>query len=416
MIRNNAQLQETFAQQMIPAPLGHLAEANSKTNGHVKVYVIDGLLDLTLSSHDLSAFDMRLAACNCLKAYFSGHAEVKAHFLSRAIDGYQSGQDESSNVLTVLLDPSRDVLASDPYCLWFAAVIVFHLLYCNSTAKEKASALTEGDSANGEEVVTCIQTLAAHLIACLRRDDDARVSVGYLMILLGWLYEDVDAVNDFLNEGGNVQSLIQTVLDPIVVGGDIVQGLCALLLGVVYEFSTKDSPVPRATLHSILLSRLDRDRYLDRLGKLRSHPLVRDFEVTPQKLDPSTPGLLPKVFFDPVFVDFLKDNFSRMSRAIDRAPELEISIVANGVEKGISRDLVDSLRSQVEEKDRALQEAKDAAVSLGRQLGQEQANSRRLQESADLEEAKAKEANNERERKHEAELRYVFEIVNYDGR
>ena len=405
MIRNNAQLQETFAQQMIPAPLGQSAEANSKANGHIKVYVIDGLLDLTLSSHDLGSFDMRLAACNCLKAYFSGHTEVKAHFLSRAIDGYQSGRDESSNVLTVLLDPPRDVLASDPYCLWFAAVIVFHLLYCNPTAKENASALTEGDSSDGEEVVTCIQTLAAHLIAGLRRDDDARISVGYLMILLGWLYEDIDAVNDFLNEGGNIQSLIQTVLNPVVVGGDIVQGLCALLLGVVYEFSTKDSPVPRATLHSILISRLDRDRYLDRLGKLRSHPLVRDFEVTPQKLDSSAPGLLPEAFFDPVFVDFIKDNFSRMSRVIDRAPELEISVVKNGVEKGISRDLVDSLRNQIEERNRALQEANDTAVSFEKQLSQEQAANRRLRESTAIEEAKAKEENNDRQRKHEVELR-----------
>lgn len=391
---------------MVPSPLEHPAQTE-KTNGHAKVYVIDGLLDLALSVQDLSAFDVRFAACECLKAYFSNHAEVRAHFLARAIDGYQLGRDETTNVLTVLLNPTAVLSASDPYRSWFASVIAFHLLFDNPTAKSKASALTEGDSDNGEEVVTCIQTVTAHLIAGLRRDDDPRILVGYLMLLLGWLFEDIDAVNDFLNEGSNVQSLVQAVLQPVVPGGDLVRGLCAMLLGVAYEFSTKDSPIPRATLHSILLSRLDRDRYLDRLGKLRSHPLVRDFEVIPQKADSPALGMLPEVFFDAVFVDFLKDNYSRIARAIDREPGLEISVITNGVQKGISRELVDSLRSQLEEKDRTLEETRVGMASLERQLGQEQADHRRSKDGTAVELAKAKEAHEAREKAHEAELRLV---------
>lgn len=391
---------------MVPSPLENTA-GTPKPNGHAKVYVIDGLLDLTLSVQDLGAFDVRFAACECLKAYFSNHTEVRAHFLARAIDGYQSGRDENTNVLTVLLNPSAVVSASDPYRSWFASVIAFHLLFENPAAKSKASGLTEGDSDNGEEVVTCIQTVTAHLIAGLRRDDDPRIIVGYLMVLLGWLFEDIDAVNDFLSEGSNVQSLVQAVLQPVVPGGELVQGLCTMLLGVAYEFSTKDSPIPRATLHSILLSRLDRDRYLDRLGKLRSHPLVRDFEVTPQKADSSAKGMLPEVFFDAVFVDFLKDNYSRIARAIDREPGLEISVIANGVQKGISRELVDSLRTQLEEKDHALEETKVDMASLERQLSQEKADHHRSKDGTALELAKAREALEAREKAHQAEIRLV---------
>lgn len=391
---------------MVPSPLHEPPpDQGAKANGFAKVYVIDGLLDLTLSVSDLGSFDVRFAACECLKAYFSNHAEVRAHFLSRAIDGYRSGSEETTNVLTVLLNPGAVLSASDPYRLWFAAVIAFHLLYDNPAAKLKAAELTEGDAESGEEVVTSIQTITAHLVAGLRRDDDPRILVGYLMLLLGWLYEDIDAVNDFLNEGSNVQSLIHAVLQPLVPGGDIVQGLCTMLLGLAYEFSTKDSPIPRATLHQILLKRLERDRYIDRLSKLRGHPLVRDFEVIPQKVDSVEPGLLPEVFFDAVFVDFFKDNFSRISRAIDREPGLEISVITNGVQKGVSRELVDSLRDEVKEKENALEESRVAIASLEQKLGQEQADHRRSKDSVAKESSKVQEANAAKQKEHEAEIR-----------
>ncbi|OTA65280.1 hypothetical protein K449DRAFT_265300 [Hypoxylon sp. EC38] len=178
-------------------------------------------------------------------------------------------------------------------------------------------AVTEGDAESGEEVVTSIQTITAHLVSGLARAEDDRISVGYLMLLIGWLFEDLDGVNDFLGEGSNIQALAQEVVKHNS-SSVIVQGLCAMILGVVYEFSTKDSPIPRSTLHSVLMSRISREKYMDALNKLRSHPFMRNFEVLPQKLDST--GNLPDVYFDATFVDFFKDNYSRMIRAIDRDP------------------------------------------------------------------------------------------------
>jgi hypothetical protein len=368
---------------MVLPPLESTAGNPSVSNGRPKIYIIDGLLDLTLNVHDLAAFDLRFAACQCLKAYFSNHAEVKSHFLGRAIEGFQSGLDESANILSVLLRLPGDVFLNDPYRVWFASVIAFHLLYDNPTAKAVAKGLTEGDASKGEEVVTSIQTITAHLLMRIRRDDDTRILVGYLMLLLGWLFEDLDAVNDFLAEGSNVQGLIQVISQPVRVAGELVQGLCAMLLGVIYEFSTKDSPIPRATLHSILESRLDRDGYLDRLGKLRNHPLLRDFEVTPQALISSPSGEEVDVFFDDVFVEFFKDNYSRAVRAIDKAPDVEVSVITNGMEQGISRQLVDSLRHQIEERDRAIHEANEANKSLQRAVNEVQEAHRRTKEDAE---------------------------------
>lgn len=405
MIRGNSNIQESFAQMMVTSPLHVPDQTKDQANGLSQVYVIDGLLDLTLNLADLPAFDVRFAACECLKAYFADHEEVRLHFLGRAIEGYQSHHDDSANVLSVILSSDPTINATDPYRTWFAAVIVFHLLHDNPAAKAKALGLTEGDTENGEEVVTGVQTIAAHFISGQRRDDDTRVLIANLMLLCGWLFEDLDAVNDFLSEGSNIQSLVQITTQPNAAGGDLVQGLCAMLLGIAYEFSTKDSPVPRATLHSILTSRVEKEKYADCLTKLRTHPLIRDFEVTPQRLDSSPPGELPDVFLDATFIEFLKDNYSRISRALDRDPGMEISVVTNGVQKGISRELVDSLRAQVEEKERAVQEAQAAMATLEGKLGQEQADHRRSKETAAADVTKAQSATDNLQRAHEAEIR-----------
>ena len=130
---------------------------------------------------------------------------------------------------------------------------------------------------------------------------------------------------------------------------------------------------------------------------------MRDFEVMPQKLDLS--GTLPNVFFDGTFVDFFKDNYSRLGRAIDRDPGMEISVMTNGVQKGISRQLVDSLRGQVEEKDRALQDARGRLASVERQLDREQAEHRRTRDGNAVELSRTKAAHDGLQRRHQEEVR-----------
>ena len=406
-------MQENFAQLQVDSVLDEPpAEGNltprgvsqQNENGIPKVYVIDGLLDLTLSVSTPSAFDFRLAACECLKSYFFNHPRIRKHFLQRAKIGYDSGADEMANVLTTVMQPFDGHASSDPYRYWLAAVIIFHLIFEDPKAKNQAMSVTEGDASSGEEVVTCIQTITANLITGIQKNADERILVGYLMLLCGWLFEDPDAVNDFLGEGSNFQSLIQVGLVSVADGG-VVQGLCGILLGIVYEFSTKDSPVPRVELHKLLVPHAVRDQYNDRLNKLRAHPLLRDFEVLPQKLNSAPPGGLPGVFFDKSFVDFLKDNFSRLLRAIDRDPGFEVPVVTNGVHKGISRELVDSLKSQVEEKDKALQKAEEENITLGRQLGQLQADLRRVKETAALDMSRIKNVNETLQKNHEENIK-----------
>lgn len=362
--------------------------------------VISGLLDLALAPSSTQSFDVRLAACECLKAYLCDHAAIKLHFLRRAIEGHTSNRSEADNILTILVENQEPGRGTVPYRHWTASVLLFHLLYEDFDAKNLAMAVTEGNADNGEEVVTCIQALSANLISGEQKGEDQRISIGYLMVLCGWLYEDHDAVNDFLGEGSNVQTITQ-----LVARNDqsriLVSGLCAFLLGIVYEFSTKDSPIPRATLHQILTARLGREQYVDKITRLREHPTVRDFEVLRQGLDAGQPGGLPEVYFDRTFVDFLKDNFSRSMRAIDRAPGMEVPVVANGIQKGVSRELVDSLKAQVDSGTQTIQKLESDILTLERKLGQEQADHRKAKESATVEVGRIKNINQALQRNHE---------------
>jgi hypothetical protein len=375
LIRGNARLQEGFAGEQVRPIVEPATNGVTSPNGVASVYVIEALLNLVLSPAPNELFDLRNAGCECIKAYYYNHMQIKEHFLNRAIGGHEAG-DETANALTILMAGPQVPPTGDPYKIWFAANLIYHLIFDDYQAKNTLMQVKEGDAESGEEVVTCIQTLTANLIASLQLGEDERISVAYLMLLLGWLFEDAAAVDDFLGEASSLQSLVQAVLTP---GEDrvMIRGLCASLLGVVYEFSTRDSPVPRRELQPVLMSKLGRDKYLDAITELRRHPLVRDFEVLPR--NGGGGGSLPDIFFDEAFVDFLKDNFSRLSRAIDRNPNIE----QHQSHDGVDRDVVDALRGESEEKEQTIQELQARLMTLEQKIDQEQAEHRKTQQAAE---------------------------------
>lgn len=410
IIRGNASLQEKFGDLDVQNN-SKLSHPTSKlTNGHAspkrwpKTNVIEALLNTTLEAAPSSWLDLRLAACECIKAFFAGHSGIRSHVLRRAIEGHKGGSDSIPNILTVLIDADGSAPA-DIYQKWFAAVLLLHLIFEDHEAKAIALAVSEGDASEGEEVVTCIQALASNLSLFIQKAEDERILIGYLMLLCGWTFEDPDAVNDFLGEASNLQSLLQCAKTGRAVT-PLVPGLCALLLGIVYEFSSKDSPVPRSTIHNILISGLGREQYMDRLKNLRQDLRMRDFEVLPQT---SLGEGDAYVVFDKVFVDFFKDNFSRILRAVDRDPGLEISVIKNGVEKGVSRELVDLLRSQLDDRTSFLTSLQSELLANQRQLEQEKLDHRKTRESSTVELSRVNQINEALQRNHENELQRLEE-------
>ncbi|KAF2229703.1 hypothetical protein EV356DRAFT_374176 [Viridothelium virens] len=411
MIRGNTKLQEGFAQLQVNPFTQPTAPENGRpqTNGISKVYVIDALLDLTLRPSAPELYSSRFAACECLKAYSHGHGPIRLHFLHRAIDGHTSGEDETANVLTTLIHGPPGSWSSNPYGSWFAAVLVLHLIFDDPEAKKLLINVTEGDAENGEEVVTCIQAITGNLIDCLQREQDQRISIGYLMLLCCWLFDSDEAVNDFLGEGSSLQILVQVASNTSDDEYTILRGLSAALLGIIYEFSTKDSPISRRTLHPILTSRLGRELYIDVLKQLRRHPLIRDFEISQQGTSSlAAHGSLPSVYFDPTFIDFLKDNFSRLIRAVDRDPGIEI-LPSSSSTSGINRDALDDLRAELSTRLSALQKAESDILSLESALNQAHAEHKRAQETSAAEVARIKNINDALHKGHDTEVQKIHQ-------
>ena len=425
MIRGNAPLQQGFAQLQVSPVIEHEAYSgqNGTTNGVAKAYVVDALLELILSPPLGTILDIRLAACECIEAYFYKHALICRYFVQRAIDGHFSGEDQSPNVLTTLLEDETGLQKRmDPYRVWFAAVIVCHLIWDdseddsadNESVRTQLMRVNEGDASSGEEEITCIQAIAGNLISGLQKTEDERVLIGFFMLLCGWLFEDKAAVNDFLGEGSIIQVLMQTAASA---SNErlVVRGLAAVLLGIIYEFSTKDSRISRRQLQPILTTGLGRERYLQALAQLRQHPLIRDFEAYAQASGAlaTTQELPPYAFFDRTFVEFLKDNFSRLSRAIDRDPGIE---QVTRDKEGIDRDQLDfykdelrSLKTQLEDKDRGLRKASEDIVNLQQKLDNEQANHRKTQDTKDAELQKIKQVNEALRAHHDNEMEQLQE-------
>lgn len=417
IIRGNAYIQTEPFQCQVISPLYVVpltpsdGNVKHKSQPSLMVHVVYGLLEVILGISSMSAFDLRLAACECLKAYYHNNPTTRHQFLDHAINSHKAG-DFDMNIISTLLQPTPDTTASDPYRYWLSSVLAFHLIYEDNDAKTKLRSVVEGNSEEGEDEVTCIQTLSENLLIGISNLEDERVQVGTLMLLCGWLFEDPAAVNDFLEEGSNLQGLVGIVQKPKREGDNIlVSGLCAVLLGTIYEFSTKDSPISRTTLQSIIASGTGKEQYISRLSKLRRDPLLRDFEVLPQRLLPANTGL-PEVFFDKVFVDFLKDYYSRVVRAIDRDPDTEIPISSTEARNGVSRSLVDNLRDQLAEKDRIIQGTNSELADLQQKLRREEDEHRRVAEIHTNDLRKLKAVNQALRAAHDEELEYVvFEIV-----
>ncbi|KAK5077664.1 Vesicle-mediated ER to Golgi transport protein [Exophiala xenobiotica] len=390
VIRGNPALQAAFGDLAVPAvrhqasitngratPKTSSVKSGTSTPANVDMSnVIESLLELTLDSAATPYFEIRLAACNCVKAFFDGHNGIRSHVLRRAIDGHRSGDDAVPNILTVLLEPPTPRADPDPYQRWMAAVLLLHLLIDHPESKELALTVSDNDNeTEGEDeydVVTFVQSITSNVVAGVQYAHHERALIGYLMLLSIWLFEDPAAVDDLLGEGSTIQGLISAVKvsSPTM---PLVAGLCTFLLTIIYEFSTKDSPIPRATLHSVLLERLTREVFVDRLAKLRESPFIRDFEVLPIM---SQTGF-PEVYFDQTFVNFFKDNFSRFLRAIDRDPDIEAVLNTSGV----SRELLDTLRAQIEQLETELKTTQTDLASTRVETGRIKQINQSLQDS-----------------------------------
>ncbi|KAK7203355.1 p115 like vesicle tethering protein [Myxozyma melibiosi] len=395
LIRGHDEIQEKFSN--IDVPYINVSAPGEPSHVQVEpeaIPVTQALLNWALSCSSIYAFDLRVGATMCLEGYLSNNNNTRVAFLEDAIDAYFNDNrgPKNTKLLSGILDHETDA-RTDPYKTWFACVIMLHIFEGGQELKDLARSITIGDEEQGEEVVTAIQTISANLVAALQYNLDARIPIAYIMLLCVWLYEDYEAIDDFLSEGSSVQSLVADVSQSSS-HNIMVEGMCTTLLAVLYGYCTTQSPIPRPTLHRLLVNRIGRDSFIMKLRLLRRNNFVRDFDSSEILSAGKDETGLPKVFFNRVFIDFFKDRYSRLEKVLDKDPNRD-PISPEAIEaqneqavesmESMAKE-IDELRAQLEGANASIaqtQESLAGSVSQSETLAHEkEALSSRLEESS----------------------------------
>ncbi len=119
-------------------------------------------------------------------------------------DEIESVESAGSLLMHTLLE--YKATRKDPYAVWFASVLLSHVLHGNHEVKtliinRRVDSDTEDDEINVSFLHKCIFTvLSAH-----QQGADVHVTLGILCLLAVWLFECPEAVREFLSEGSNIQ-------------------------------------------------------------------------------------------------------------------------------------------------------------------------------------------------------------------
>lgn len=185
-----------------------------------------------------------------------------------------------------------------------------------------------------------------------------RVIVALLVALSGWMWDSPAGVRDFFGEGGGLQVMMEPITQSI--GVDVlVQGLCAFLLGVCYEFNREPGEITRATLYPILHSRIGTDVFIARMARVREDERFK-------AVGPDSPVIAPglgledeytegdgegegntaegDVWLDWGFVEFWKSNAYTIQRAISVDPD---AAAANASMSEEATELIASLKENI---------------------------------------------------------------------
>ncbi|KAK4055135.1 Vesicle-mediated ER to Golgi transport protein [Microbotryomycetes sp. JL201] len=355
---------------------------------------------------------VRAAAVNLFESYVAGSHVTQLGILSTMSaplpDDNANAEDASQptpSAGSILLQGMRVVPSTsrneqlDSYVPFFACLMFSHLLYNSDECKTAALKIyfngddvQPGGMGDEDDRISLVAILVGNLMMAQREQAQSqnaglgpervlqwsRVMVGYLIVLSAWMWESPVTVKEFLIEGSNLQVLIQPITQSSGVDS-AVQGLCAFLLGIVYEYCREPGPITRETLHPILQSRVGPDQFVSRILRLREDDRFRS--VLPNVLEMADdddaldePAEEDGLWFDFAFVEFLKTNYVAVQRAILLEPgsnESRRSFDASG-----DAAIANALRTQITTQLQELEDLRIQLTTMQRTRDEEQASFR----------------------------------------
>lgn len=309
------------------------------------VPVAQALLNWTVSLNASHLFDLRCASLLCLSSIFNENRTVKTAFVTEQIELYfklneNPGEHHDVNLVETLAEYSDDTRLN-PFRIWFAAAVTMRLFINAPEIKDLLRSVKIGEESLGMDVHSLIQAIAGEMQSSLKLPEPT-VALGYLQLLAVWTYDDVEAVNDFTQESSAVQTLLahQT-------SNPLVESVAIVVLGILYAFCTKDSPISRGKFHHLLTHTLGRDQYIQLVKKFRQSHAFQFFDESSMFGAHKHSNGSPAVYLDAAFVGLMRDTIGYISRAIDANPEIEPS-------SRVTFEMLDEVKHSLHEKTHAL--------------------------------------------------------------
>jgi hypothetical protein len=215
-----------------------------------------------------SNINLRYAATEMIGSFLfsnsDGQISIAATLKSpKTEDGGEDVNSAGSIIIQNIFDTSK--IRKDSHHIWFPTVIFSHVLRNNDLCKKICIDHLENDE-------SLFSSLLSKLIETSSHPTLYVTTISYLTLLIVWLEEYPVGVSHFLQEGSNVQFVVE-LLNQNSTAHPHVQGCAAFLFAicVLFHSEAESQSFTRSALEDIIKSRVGLDVYCSRIVRLRDY-------------------------------------------------------------------------------------------------------------------------------------------------
>ncbi|XP_030268427.1 general vesicular transport factor p115 isoform X2 [Sparus aurata] len=309
-------------------------------------------------------FVLRCAVLYCFQCFLyknqKGQGEIVATLLPSTID---------ANSISAGQLLCGGLFSADSLSNWCAAVALAHALQDNLTQKEQLLRVQLATSL-GKPPVSLLQQ-CTNILSQTKSEKGSKVQtrVGLLMLLCTWISNCPIAVTHFLHNQENVPFLTAQISENLGEDERLVQGLCALLLGIcIYYNDNSLENYTKEKLKQLIEKRIGKENFVEKLGFITKHELYSRAAQKPQPVFPSPEQML----FDHEFTKLVKELEGMITKAVHKSSEEEKK--EEEVKKTLEQhdNIVTQYKELIREQDAQIQELKEQVSSMASQTEQMQ--------------------------------------------
>uniref|UniRef100_A0A8C7J4N2 General vesicular transport factor p115 n=1 Tax=Oncorhynchus kisutch TaxID=8019 RepID=A0A8C7J4N2_ONCKI len=318
-------------------------------------------------------FVLRCAVLYCFQCFLyknqKGQGEIVATLLPSTID---------ANSISAGQLLCGGLFSADSLSNWCAAVALAHALQDNLTQKEQLLRVQLATSL-GKPPVSLLQQCTN----ILSQGSKVQTRVGLLMLLCTWISNCPIAVTHFLHNQENVPFLTGQISENLGEDERLVQGLCALLLGIcIYYNDNSLENYTKEKLKQLIEKRIGKENFVEKLGFVTKHELYSRAAQKPQPVFPSPEQML----FDHEFTKLVKELEGVITKAVHKTSEEEKK--EEEVKKTLEQhdSIVIQYKDLIRDQDTQIQELREQVSTLS--LNSEQMQNQITQQQSQIQQHK----------------------------